>query len=916
MSETTPQSGHPIAVDSPTPVAAPASGGTPGSRERDLIAQARAAASPARRGDSSVVSSPIPLPQNFPGLEVLKEIHRGGQGVVYQAIQRTTKRKVAIKVFHEGPFASARDRARFEREVDILATLEHPNVVGIIDRGVTDSGSFFYVMDYVSGKTLDGYIADDSRKVDEVLRLFAKICEAVNAAHLRGIIHRDIKPSNIRVDTEGEPHILDFGLAKVAASEVIEAGDERLMTLTGQFVGSLPWASPEQASGGSGGVDVRTDVYSLGVVLYQMLTGGRFPYAVIGNMRDVLDNILRAEPARPSTIRRQINDEVETIVLKALSKDRERRYQSAGDLGRDIRRYLAGETIEAKRDSGWYVLGKALSRHKTPVGAGVAVAMLTVASAIGLGILYQQASAARDAASAGEAAAVAARDQEAKERERAQKNFDAVRSLAKTFIFDFNDDVRQLRGSTAARQRILTEAQAYLAKVRDQAGEDTAFLRELAEAYDRVGDIQGGLFLPNVGGSSSADESYARARAIREDLLRRDPNDFAVAVDLAESMRKSGMVLRRQRKNAEAMEELARSVRQFDAAMAAIPGDVADQRRSIERRRMSARLDYADAARRAGEDQPDPGRSRALLEESRRVYGEVQEYWRQALLASPLDDEAARRLGQAFDDHARAELVLGMSARAAADRAARTDVNSAAELLRQAMASFDAADSVATSAVAEFERLSLAAPASGTLRRDLMLAVHNRGEAAMRRALAHEAAARMSDGDEQSRRGAAAQEEHALALGHFRRALEIAEGLASSDEANLEARRDLAVMLNKVGNQVGNTGDMDGAVGILSSSLAVRREIYLTDATQIHRRDLAQGLVKHAQALLARLDHSAVGDEQAKADLRLAEQEAGEGVEHLEALVEAGALAQDAGEVTAASQVLSSVRAAIGERSL
>src|SRR6185295_15640548 len=159
----------------------------------------------------------------------------------------------------------------------------------------------------------------------------------------------------------GEPHVLDFGLAKIATGEVTsDNGDGgssqmRMMSMTGQFIGSLPWASPEQAEGVPGKVDLRTDVYSLGVILYQMLTGGRFPYEVVGNMRDVMDNILRAEPARPSTIRRQINDEVETIVLKCLSKERDRRYQSAGELARDIHRYLSGEPIEAKRASGWYV---------------------------------------------------------------------------------------------------------------------------------------------------------------------------------------------------------------------------------------------------------------------------------------------------------------------------------------------------------------------------------------------------------------------------------------------------------------------------------------------------------------------------------------------------------------------------------
>lgn len=184
----------------------------------------------------------------------------------------------------------------------------------------------------------------------------------------------------------------------------------------------------------------------------------------------------------------------------------------------------------------------------------------------------------------------------------------------------------------------------------------------------------------------------------------------------------------------------------------------------------------------------------------------------------------------------------------------------------------------------------------------------------MRRGFAHEAAARLLSDDEQARRGAVAMDEHKRALGFFRSALDIAEGLASSDEANLEARRDLAVMLNKVGNQVGNAGDLDEAIGILASSLVVRREIYTTDATQIHRRDLAQGLVKHAQALLARLDRSAVDDEQALVELRLAEQEAAEGVEHLEALVEAGALAPDSAEVMTAAQLLSAVRAAVSER--
>jgi len=322
-----------------------------------------------------------PPPDSFAGYEIVREIHRGAQGVVYQAIQKAPKRKVAIKVMREGPFAGARGKVRFDREVQILGGLKHPNIVTIHESG-TVGGSFYYVMDYISGRPPDEYMGGQQRSIDETLKLFAKICEAVNAAHLRGIIHRDLKPGNIRIDGNGEPHILDFGLAKIATQDIVQGDRMQVMTETGQFIGSLPWASPEQAGSSPDTIDIRTDVYSLGVILYQMLTG-RFPYEVVGNMRDVLDNILKVEPDRPSTVARRINDEVETIVLKALSKERERRYQTAGEFARDVRHYLAGEPIEAKRDSVGYILRKQFRRHRVPVAVAVGVMVLTM---IGFGV--------------------------------------------------------------------------------------------------------------------------------------------------------------------------------------------------------------------------------------------------------------------------------------------------------------------------------------------------------------------------------------------------------------------------------------------------------------------------------------------------------------------------------------------------
>ncbi len=226
--------------------------------------------------DSSAVTGsrdgkpPVPdIPSDsFTGYQIIREVHRGGQGIVYQAFQKSTRRKVAIKVMKEGPFASSSDRARFDREVQVLGQLKHPNIVAIHDTGVA-AGCHYFVMDYISGQPLDVHMAGGEHSIAGTLELFAKICEAVNAAHLRGVIHRDLKPGNIRIDDAGEPHVLDFGLAKVAimGSVGVSPAESVAMTVTGQFVGSLPWASPEQAEGAPGKIDLRTDVYSLGVVL-------------------------------------------------------------------------------------------------------------------------------------------------------------------------------------------------------------------------------------------------------------------------------------------------------------------------------------------------------------------------------------------------------------------------------------------------------------------------------------------------------------------------------------------------------------------------------------------------------------------------------------------------------------------------
>jgi len=316
----------------------------------------------------------------LPGYEIAGDVVRGGQGVVFKALQKNTNRNVAIKVIRDQSLQGRNTTARFDREVQILSRLKHPNIVGIIDSGTT-MGHRYYIMDFIDGLSLDDFLLTNAMSIDERLRLFVNVCEAVNVAHLRGVIHRDLKPSNIRVDRAGRPHILDFGLAKIDEHDEFAT----IQTMTGQFVGSLPWASPEQVEGLEGGVDIRTDVYALGVMLFGAMTG-QFPYPVDSGFRTTIEHICNTPPPRPSQLNDAGNDEIDQIILKALRKDRDERYQTAGNFARDIQRYLDGEAIEAKRDSNWYLLKKAARRHR--VAASVAAGFVVLLSALVLVLAY------------------------------------------------------------------------------------------------------------------------------------------------------------------------------------------------------------------------------------------------------------------------------------------------------------------------------------------------------------------------------------------------------------------------------------------------------------------------------------------------------------------------------------------------
>ena len=888
--------------------------------ERDLIREAIERAAPS--GDVPIPDDLLPADGTFPGYDVIREIHRGGQGVVYQAIQKATKRRVAIKVLHGGPFTGSAGKARFEREVQVLGQLNHPNIVRIHDSGLTLDGSCFYVMDYISGATLDDVIQKKDRpSIDETLKLFTRICEAVNAAHLKGVIHRDLKPSNIKITPEGEPVVVDFGLAKVAVPDVTDEEHPRLMSMTGQFIGSLPWASPEQAQGVPSAIDVRTDVYSLGVILYQMLTG-RFPYEIAGHMRDVLDNILRAQPLRPSTVRRKINDEVETIVLKCLSKERDRRYQSAGELARDIRRYLSGEAIEAKRDSGWYLITKTLRRHRTATGIAAAFLVLIIAFGLVMTVLWQRAVDAEKRTSIALSQLKDAQALERAQRDRAEENFRYGTLGSLQLIHELDEAMLDLRGATPAREVLLKQALANVDRLRTEAEENPALRRDLALALDRLGDIQGSLYAGRLGETATARQQYARAREIRAALLTETPDNPRANADMAESHRRAAQERLADR-------DFSRTAEDYRAALAALAravelandrGDPHEAIQAYQDRAARFKGELHDTLLALAQTTTDASMIDRAIAEAERHRDEAQRHWSERLADDPANLMAARELGTLHDRGAMAIVESALAIRRDATTHMRDGRREEAinTMLRSDARLHEALGKVNASRE-DFERLIAANAANAELQRDLMIVRHNSGQIFSELARNTEILAEpIADQDSLN----AAMRVRESSLAEFESALSIARALTAADERSLRARRDLAMMLNKAGNEqrqlskhAARTGDQPGqrrwlslAADSMRESLDVRREVLATDPMPRHGRDLVVGLLKDGEIDEFRGD---AGDGSPRERFASAEARYSEAVAVLERLRGDGVVGLD-GDLRVSRSALDGVRTKIG----
>ena len=302
-----------------------------------------------------------PLPEKISSYVIRRRLGEGGMGIVYEGEQQTPRRFVAVKVVRGGQYVDEYRLKLFQREVQTLARLKHPAIAAIYEAGRTEDGQHFFAMELVPGMRLNEYVRDREIARHARLELFCKICDAIQYAHQRGVIHRDLKPSNIIVDPEGNPKILDFGLARITDPS---EGLTTTGTEIGQIRGTLPYMSPEEARGNPDGIDVRSDVYSLGVIFYELMTG-ELPYAVNKTvLHEAVKTICEEPPRRPSTVDRSLRGDLETIALKALEKERGRRYQSATALIEDIKRFLADQPILARRASMFYRFRKLVIRRK------------------------------------------------------------------------------------------------------------------------------------------------------------------------------------------------------------------------------------------------------------------------------------------------------------------------------------------------------------------------------------------------------------------------------------------------------------------------------------------------------------------------------------------------------------------------
>lgn len=444
---------------------------------------------------------------DIPRYRILRLLGVGGMGAVYEAEQQQPKRTVALKVIKPG-LVSRRLLRRFAHEAEILGRLQHPGIAQIYEYGTTPTpqgGQPFFAMEWVGGPgnakapTLTEYAHQKKLSVRQRLELMIGVADAVHYAHQKSVIHRDLKPANILVDESGQPKVLDFGVARITNTDLQAS---TMHTNAGQIIGTLAYMSPEQAAGDPLQMDTRSDIYALGVICYELLCG-QLPYSLDQRLIHEVVRMIREDEPRPlSSVSRIFRGDIETIIAKALAKEKPQRYQSAAEFSADIGRYLDNEPIVARKSGAWYHLRKLAKRNRALV-AGTLIALLALLVGIA-GTTWQ--------------ALRATRAQAELLRQR-----DATRRLAGELLKDVPHLAGQMTGTTRSRAELLRASLDHLDQLARDVKDDPTLQSELAAVFLKMGDVQGNPASENLNDTDGAMRSYQRALSIYRELARSRP---------------------------------------------------------------------------------------------------------------------------------------------------------------------------------------------------------------------------------------------------------------------------------------------------------------------------------------------------------------------------------------------------------
>jgi serine/threonine protein kinase len=478
---------------------------------------------------------------------LIRELGRGGMGAVYLAARddEQYESEVAIKLVQPGLDTDFILR-RFRRERQILARLQHPNIAKLFDGGTADDGTPYFVMEYIQGSWITKHAAEKNLSTEQRLRLFLPVCAAVEYAHRHFIVHRDLKPGNILIDPNGVPKLLDFGISKL-----LLPGQNDPSETQGVGMMTPDYASPEQIIGNP--ATVMSDMYSLGAVLYELLTGVR-PHRIDQCTPLALERAIVIDATIPPSaavrsnppLARRLAGDLDNIILRAMQKEPERRYSSVEQMAEDIRRHLDHLPVAARRDSFAYRASKFVRRNRLSVVLGSMVAASLIAGA-----------------------AIATREARI-----ATRHAEDVRRLATTFIFDVEQAARELPGSLAVRQLITRTSFEHLGNLARSSANDWALKRELATAYLRIGEVQGGVETSNLGDPAGALKSFHEARDLLDAVVKNSPSDRQAILDRMTVAHRLSDLNRQTGQFAAATEATEDGLRRAEALLARDPDDI------------------------------------------------------------------------------------------------------------------------------------------------------------------------------------------------------------------------------------------------------------------------------------------------------------------------------------------------------